>query len=354
MTTHNSESTGLLTSDSPTYHTRTHAEHQDQNENKGDTYSSRLVLDRHHHPKLQLFFGMMMFVGCVFFYDVDFHSIIESLVSEDAGMNVPVLKAGDTNSESQRECTIVVEMDLRKDDAIDTNFDCILDGAIIPIDLTDEEQEKLSEQFLKGELVSNESTLSVTVDESAGTEKDDATAHVPSNQPLNVMNGPHRQRRLAPTTGKKSMLVVKVIDSENKARPESLSQISDDIFGSFGDSMTLKSQMYDCSFGKFEIVPGVDPRTQNIKEESPGVIEVKINVPLQGSSRSTIRNGVKQAVKLHYNIDLPGQQYDYVMYVLEGCYHSDCGWAAYAFMNHWLSVYQGDYYKYVGVQMHGK
>ena len=32
----------------------------------------------------------------------------------------------------------------------------------------------------------------------------------------------------------------------------------------------------------------------------------------------------------------------------------DEDWAAYAYVNSWLSVYRGDYYKDVAVQMHGK
>jgi len=40
------------------------------------------------------------------------------------------------------------------------------------------------------------------------------------------------------------------------------------------------------------------------------------------------------------------------MYVLHSCIVG-CGWAAYAGVNSWYSVYQGGYYKQVGVQMHG-
>jgi len=39
------------------------------------------------------------------------------------------------------------------------------------------------------------------------------------------------------------------------------------------------------------------------------------------------------------------------MYMLEGCY-GNCGWAAYAYVDHWNSVYQGNYYYMTGVQMH--
>jgi len=48
--------------------------------------------------------------------------------------------------------------------------------------------------------------------------------------------------------------------------------------------------------------------------------------------------------------DLPGP-FDYVMYIVENCYDG-CSWAAYAGVNHWMSLYRSHYYKYTGVLMH--
>jgi hypothetical protein len=109
--------------------------------------------------------------------------------------------------------------------------------------------------------------------------------------------------------------------------------------------------MYDCSFGQLNIVPGVLPNDSDVNVNSPGVIEVRIDVSLS-NRRSKVRNAVRRAVENKYGIILPGP-YQHVMFVLEGCYE-DCGWAAYAYMNSWLTVYQGNSYKLVGVQMHGK
>ena len=39
------------------------------------------------------------------------------------------------------------------------------------------------------------------------------------------------------------------------------------------------------------------------------------------------------------------------MYVIERCYNG-CGWAAYAYPNSWMSVYQMEYYKHAAVQLH--
>ena len=49
-------------------------------------------------------------------------------------------------------------------------------------------------------------------------------------------------------------------------------------------------------------------------------------------------------------VTLPGP-YKHVMYVLQKCY-LECGWAAYAYVGGWNSVYVGAYYKQVGVTVH--
>ena len=83
---------------------------------------------------------------------------------------------------------------------------------------------------------------------------------------------------------------------------------------------------------------------------APGVMEVTISVALEGNSPATIRNAVTTAVQNAIGESLPGR-YQQVMYILQGCY-LNCGWAAYAYINSWNSVYQGSYYKMTGVQVH--
>lgn len=83
---------------------------------------------------------------------------------------------------------------------------------------------------------------------------------------------------------------------------------------------------------------------------NPGVIEVNIPISLN-NTKGTVRNAVNAAVMAKLNLNsLPGP-FQNVMYVLNKCYQ-ECGWAAYAYVNSWNSVYQGDYYKMVGVQVH--
>lgn len=78
------------------------------------------------------------------------------------------------------------------------------------------------------------------------------------------------------------------------------------------------------SFGEFEVT---NQYSRDISRHlaAPGVIEVNINVKLETSSRSTVRNEVTKAVQAKLGFNLPGN-FDHVMYILEKCY-VECGWA---------------------------
>jgi hypothetical protein len=151
--------------------------------------------------------------------------------------------------------------------------------------------------------------------------------------------------------GIKPTLVVKVFDVNDKARSESAMQISDDIFGTNGDPVNLRSQMSACSMGRVDFVPGDN---NNVIDQSlydaPGVITVKIDISLENNSRTDVENAITAKVQDKLQMKLPGP-YKHVMYIVESCY-VDCGYAAYAYVNNYISVYQGKYYRDVGVSMH--
>jgi hypothetical protein len=155
-----------------------------------------------------------------------------------------------------------------------------------------------------------------------------------------------------PHVGVKHVLVVKVIDVNGKARIETPSQISDDIFGTNGDAVNLKSQMNACSMGRLDILPGDDSAgvvNQDLYD-APGVITVNIDISIETNTRTNVENAITAKVQDKMGMTLPGP-YDLIMYVVEKCY-VECGYAAYAYVNRYISVYQGVNYKYVGVLMH--
>lgn len=173
----------------------------------------------------------------------------------------------------------------------------------------------------------------------------------------NMMYSNTRERELqtmsfGTNVGIKPVLVVKVFDVNNKARSESPMQISDDIFGTNGDPFNARSQLFACSMGRLDFIPG-DNNSGLIDQamyDAPGVISVNIDISIEDNAKNDIQNAITVKVQEKLGIKLPGP-YKHVMYIVENCY-IDCGYAAYAYINSYLGVYVGPNYKYVGVLLH--
>ena len=100
--------------------------------------------------------------------------------------------------------------------------------------------------------------------------------------------------------------------------------------------------------------PGsTDPnRSESAVAAAGGTIEVDISLDITNTAndRYAIHNAVTQAVQAKLGFDLPGP-YSHVLYSIEKCYVG-CGYAAYAYVNSWMSVYVDIYYGRPGVLMH--
>lgn len=175
-----------------------------------------------------------------------------------------------------------------------------------------------------------------------------------------------RRRKLAQTTGNAYVLVVKAIDSGGNQIGDTIDEISDNWFGTHGDAVNVKSQMAACSGGDFNIIPGYNPATISPQTKAaydaiasataPGVIEVNfgINIKTSGLNRIFVAQHILMAVSTMLQLppsNFPGP-FDHIALVVEGCYTADCGWGAWANLDHWLSVYQDWYYLSARTQMH--
>ncbi|KAL7552277.1 hypothetical protein ACHAWF_015504 [Thalassiosira exigua] len=244
-------------------------------------------------------------------------------------------------------------------------------GLTVPIRGTDEQIDEMRALLHEGRFVSSEMTVGIAKDVISANAVDDAV-HLP---PGEIILAPRFSRRAKRRTlkgstvsyeedrdddngrrtaegenmyeGTKQVLVVRVTDSDGRVHSDNAKTISNKIFGTYGDVANAKSQFSACSYGKFQLTNEYDDK---IPEAAPGVIEVDIPIPLKGNDRRAVRSAAIRAARSKLGFQLPGP-FHHVMFVLEGCYQ-ECGWAAYAYVNSWLSVYQGDNYKYVGVQLH--
>jgi hypothetical protein len=146
-------------------------------------------------------------------------------------------------------------------------------------------------------------------------------------------------------TGTKRVLVIRAVASD-RSTTASESTLADDIFGTFGDPVNLKSQYSQCSDGKLQF----QPLTTNSKVGSDGVYTVSLpTTVVSGASDGTIRDAMVSKAVADLGASLNSIA-DYVMLCLPP--GTSGGWIAYAYINHWLSVYNDVWCQYPSAQLH--
>ena len=240
-------------------------------------------------------------------------------------------------------------------------FDCILpSGLSIPIIGTEAQLEALRYQLNRGTFVSGESTLdglqiSGVANNPNGLWEDtsafvgaikSAVATLPEGEwnfkpiPHNLLTNANHGRKLASYEGTKKVLVVRISDKNGLVNPDSPSVMSDKIFGTYGDKYTMTSQFEACSYGKLKMSYDYG---FNVPTDAPGVVEVQINGDLTKESIFDLRNEFRTATEAKIGRSLPNS-FDHVLFVIEACYNK-CGWAGFATVNGWMSVYHKHHYK---------
>ncbi len=139
----------------------------------------------------------------------------------------------------------------------------------------------------------------------------------------------------------RTVLVVHVTanDYSTTADPNAL---SDAVFGTAVDVVNLSSQFTACSFGQLTFVP---TEGNHIND---GVVQLTIDMNVEGVSRGTVRNAVLDAGNALFGSLF--DQADHVMFALPP--NTDGGWIAYATVNGKSSVYNDDWATFVSAQMH--
>jgi hypothetical protein len=213
--------------------------------------------------------------------------------------------------------------------------------------------EWIREKEISGELISGETSLAIPLD----------TPIDPETQSLDLSDKPlllnddliRRQRELAEPTiisskaiGTRTVLAVKV-QANNKGVSVSKSEISDSIFGTFGDQVNLRSQYNDCSHGKLDFAPAQNRNGLNIKIRN-GVVTVPVDVSTsQGNSMMV--NQVTAEIRRQFGVSSLSDIADHFMYCLpEGTMTQNK--IGYAMTNGWLSVFNDKMCTYVSIQMH--
>jgi len=149
-------------------------------------------------------------------------------------------------------------------------------------------------------------------------------------------------RKSNPTLGPKTMLALRVIASD-VSTTSTADKISDAWFGTSGERVNLKSQYYACSNGKLHC----NPANQG-SGTSRGVYTATINDRVNGTESGTIRKAAIAAAEAELGTLNP--QFDHVMVCIPP--GTSGNWIAYAYVNHWQSVYNNRWCDFVSAQMH--
>ncbi|CAJ1928705.1 unnamed protein product [Cylindrotheca closterium] len=162
-------------------------------------------------------------------------------------------------------------------------------------------------------------------------------------------NSPDRRRlkNLERTIGVKKVLVVRV-QATNSVTSLSEDQLSSDIFGGNGDVNNLRSQYYDCSYGKLEFRKTQDRRGKTTSIRN-GVVTITPGAPAQiGDMRMT--NRINSKLKEEFGMGVR-ELADHIMYCMPPGTMSE--WAvAYGWMNSYATVFNDAVCSEVSTQMH--
>ena len=149
-----------------------------------------------------------------------------------------------------------------------------------------------------------------------------------------------------PVTGTFDLLVLRT-KTQYGAPTRTAEQISNDVFGTNGDKFNLRSQYQACSYGKLNFNPA---KHESIKY--PGVKTVTADTGSFGTS--SVEDAAIAAAEEIFGGGGWNKQNRFNKYYTMVCTPEETGgnWIAYAYVNHWLSVYSNENCSSPSIGMH--
>lgn len=257
-------------------------------------------------------------------------------------------------------------------ESIDPCFSCLMDpqdvggirGLSRVITGTTSQMESLKSEYEKGNILPSVTKLKLKIPGSNVLFNDDSVKLPPgldiASSIVKPNSGSRKLNEIVSPMGEKKVLLVRVTDVNGLAPDQDATTLSDLVLGdgTGPTDVTMKTQFQACSMNKMTISPGDLSGTNNTsyQQPAPGVIEVTMPIsltehaiwPEDGNVKDYALHEVSQLLKID---SFPGP-YDHIILVFEDCYVGDCGWAAFAEVNSWFSVFKSAYLPYTSVQMH--
>ena len=137
----------------------------------------------------------------------------------------------------------------------------------------------------------------------------------------------------ANVVGEYDFLVVRIVTNDDASLLNE-TELTDYVFGTYGDPVNLKSQYGACSHGKYTANKSPD-RIGNSTNITQGVVTITVDANAT-LGHKVIRNLVTDEINAQFGVSHPRDITDHGLYSMPPGAASG---GAYAFLNGWLSVY---------------
>jgi len=149
---------------------------------------------------------------------------------------------------------------------------------------------------------------------------------------IDAQSGTSADTLMENATEVRTVLAIRVVANDS-ATTASEATISDEVFGTSGDDVNLRTQMARCSLNQVDFAPASGPWGDD------GVVTVNLNMNVTGVSDGTVRNAVESALDAEYGSEWRAQ--NHAMFLLPPA--TGMGSIAYAYVGGKISVYK-DYW----------
>jgi hypothetical protein len=138
-------------------------------------------------------------------------------------------------------------------------------------------------------------------------------------------------RRLAVTTGTKTILAVRVVTLDDQLPNFDEAELNREVFGT---NINLRTQFRACSFGQLEFKEAAPQGGASVSIAN-GVVTVSVN-KTAAAGHAAVQNAATAALNAQFGVQSPSELADHVMYCLPQAAMS--GIIAYGYLNSWQTV----------------
>jgi hypothetical protein len=190
----------------------------------------------------------------------------------------------------------------------------------------------VSNEWLKGKRDNKELKSGVTgLNFAPNTMVDEETGEIELGTTAPGLINTASVRRLAVTTGTKTILAVRVVTLDDQLPNFDEAELNREVFGT---NINLRTQFRACSFGQLEFKEAAPQGGASVSIAN-GVVTVSVN-KTAAAGHAAVQNAATAALNAQFGVQSPSELADHVRYCLPQAAMS--GIIAYGYLNSWQTV----------------